>query len=152
MLVGNVDLALINTVTGNEEGGFCIMALEKIKNMASESLVRAIIIGESNSSRCDTSKDTSATVWDGANFGTRNRRGVGTAGRFVLGAARAILELASRRVAEIICRTADCNLSAHCIFDCSHLKSYSQIESNTGQHHMNQCWDHIQVCPGAPPT
>lgn len=68
VLLLNVDLTLVDVVACNEESGFRIVALEKVKNMAGKLLLRTVIVGQGDSAWSDASEDTSAAVRDVANL------------------------------------------------------------------------------------
>lgn len=108
ILVGDIDLSLVDVVASDKERSLCVVAFEKIENVVSKGLLWTIVICESNGSVGYTSKDASATVCDRSNLVARDRRGVGTTGGPVLGAAWSKVELASRGVTEGISCTTVC--------------------------------------------
>ena len=113
MLLRYINWAFIFAISSNEEGSFCIIALKQVENMVSKSLFRAVVISECDSSWCDTFKDTRTTVCKGAKLGAWKRRSVGTTGSLVLGAAWAILVLASGRFTEVGRRTTNYTVSVY---------------------------------------
>jgi hypothetical protein len=88
---GEIDLALSNVVTSDEKGGFGVVGSHDIKDVASENLLGAVIIGDSNGSWLGAAVDAVPTIVDIAVFGTGNGRGVGAGWRLVLWASRAML-------------------------------------------------------------
>jgi hypothetical protein len=110
-LRSGVDFTLVDVVTRDEESSLGVVCLEDIENVGGVVLLWAIVVGQGNCTRGDTVVDTSATVLYGTNLGTSDARSVGTSGGDVLGAARAVLVVATRRVAVVIGGTAVCILS-----------------------------------------
>lgn len=68
----DVDLALADVVTSDEEGSFGVVGSHDIKNVASENLLGAVIVGESNGSWFGTAVDTVAAIFDISWLGTGN--------------------------------------------------------------------------------
>ena len=104
-LRSNVNLSLVDVVSGDEESSLGVVRSHDIENVAGEDPLWAIVVGNGNCARCGATVDTGATVLDVAKLGTSDGRGVGTAWGCVLRAARAVLVVASGRVAVIVFST-----------------------------------------------
>lgn len=100
----DVNLTLVDVVSRHEKCGLRIVALEHIKDMISEFSLGTVVKCECDGAWGDTSKDPTATIRDRSNFLARNRGGVCAGRGIVLGAGRAILVFASRRVAVCVRR------------------------------------------------
>jgi hypothetical protein len=105
-LSGGVDFTLVDVVARDEESGLSVVCLENIQNVRSESLLWAIVVGQSNRTGGDAVVDTSTTILNGANLGTGDGRGVGASRSDVLGATRAVLVVATRGVAVVVVSAA----------------------------------------------
>jgi len=60
--VFNIDLAFLNTVTGDKKCCLGIVALELVKNVLSKPLLRPVVVGQSYSSRFGALEDSSSTI------------------------------------------------------------------------------------------
>jgi hypothetical protein len=58
----DVDLALVDVVTSDEESGLSVVLLHQVEDVRSEDLLWAIIVGQSNRTRCDTAVDAVASI------------------------------------------------------------------------------------------
>jgi hypothetical protein len=63
-LGGNVDLALVDVVTSDEECGLCIVLLHQIQDMGGENLLWAVVVGQGHRAGSDTVVDTIASIFD----------------------------------------------------------------------------------------
>jgi hypothetical protein len=101
-LRSNVNLPLVDVVSGDEESSLGVVRSHDVEDMTSEHLLWSIVVGYGNCAGCCATVDTSTTVLDVAEFSTSNGRGVGTAWGCVLRAAGAVLVIASGRVTVVI--------------------------------------------------
>lgn len=108
-LRGGVDFTLVDVVASDEECSLSVVCLEDIEDVSGVVLLWAIVVGQSDCARLDAVVYTSTTVRNGANLGAGNRRGAGTSGCDVLGAARAVLVVTARGVAVVVLCTAVCS-------------------------------------------
>lgn len=67
----NIDLALVYVVTGHEECGLRIVALEQVQNVVGEGSLWAVVVCECNGARGDTSKNAVTTIRKGPNLVAR---------------------------------------------------------------------------------
>jgi hypothetical protein len=105
-LGGDVNLALVDVVASDEEGGLCVVLLHKIQDVGSEDFLRTIIVGESNGTGGDTVVDTVATVCNGAKLGAGDGGRVGSSRCDVLWASGSMGVVAAGGVAEVIVSAA----------------------------------------------
>jgi hypothetical protein len=97
----DIDLALADVVASNEEGSLCVVLLHQVQDVRGKNLLWAVIVGESNSTRLDTSVDSISTVLDITSLGASNGRSIGTSRDDVLRACRTVLVVTAWRVAEV---------------------------------------------------
>lgn len=98
---GDINLALADVVTSNEKGSFGVVGSHDIKNVTSENLLRAVIVGESNGSWFGAAVDTVATKLDVSRLSTGNRGGAGAGWCHVLWASWAMLVVTAGREAVV---------------------------------------------------
>ena len=91
-----VDLALVDVVSSNEEGSLGLVLGHNVKNVASENLLWAVIVGNGDRSWLGAAVDTIATILNVAELRTGNGRGVGTTWGQVLRASGAMLIVTTR--------------------------------------------------------
>jgi hypothetical protein len=101
-LGGDVDLALVDVVARDEESSLCVILLHQVQNVRSKDLLWAIVVCQSNCAWLNTAVDSLATILDRSNLGTCNGGSVGARRSCVLGAARAVLVVTARGVAEVV--------------------------------------------------
>ena len=108
-LRSDVNLSLVDVVSSDEESSLGVVGSHNIEDVAGEDFLWAIVVGDGNCAGCGATVNTSATVLDIADLGTGDGRSVGTTWGGVLGAARAVLVVASRRVTVVIfCAAVAC--------------------------------------------
>jgi len=110
---GIVDLPLSVVVSSDEEGCLSIVLLQYVQDMLGID-VRAVIVSNGNGSSHCAVVDTSSTIKDITELGSRNSRSTGTRWNLVVVASRCEVELTSR------CRTI---VSAFAAPACSMLMS-----------------------------
>jgi hypothetical protein len=98
---GVIDLSLSIVVASNEEGGFGIVLLQYIQDMLGVDVWTVIISNGNGSSHCAII-DTSSTIQNFTELGSRNSRSASSGWDLVIVTSRSEVELASR------CRTVVC--------------------------------------------
>jgi hypothetical protein len=100
-LGGDIDLALVDVVTSDEEGGLCVVLLHQVQDVGSEDLLRAVIVGKSNGTRGDAVVNTIATVRNITKLGAGDSGSVGSRRGDVLWASGSVGVVAAGGVAEV---------------------------------------------------
>lgn len=95
---GRVDGTLVDVDTGHEEGGLCVLGLEKVQQFFSVN-VWAIVVSEGNSAWLDATVDTLSTIYLVSKLGTGSVAGTTSTWYLVAVTAWAKLEVAVRRLA-----------------------------------------------------
>lgn len=102
ILLGDVNLALVDVVAGDEESRLRVIGLHKVQDMSGEDLLWAIVVGQSDCASLLAVVDTSTTVRNRSDFSASNGRGVGASRSSVIGTARTISVIAARSVAIVV--------------------------------------------------
>jgi len=107
ILLGDVDLALVDVVASDEKGSLSVVAVQNVQDVFRQNRLWAIVVSERNGTSLDAVVDTSAAIGNRANLGTVHGRSVGTSWSHVVRTARAIGILASWGVAGVGISAAD---------------------------------------------
>jgi hypothetical protein len=105
VLLGQVDLALVDVVASDEEGRLGIVGLHEVQDVGSEDFLWAVIVGQGNGARRFAVINTGTTIRDRSDLGAGDRRGVGASRNGIVRAARTVSVVATRSVAVIAIST-----------------------------------------------
>lgn len=102
VLGSGVDLALVDVVASDEEGGLSVVGLEYVQNVVGVLLLWAIVVSDGYRARGRALVDTSTSVLNISDLRTGNGGSVVSGRSLVLGASRTELVLATGGVAVVL--------------------------------------------------